>query len=432
MHGVTVARSGPGLPPPAFFRRGSKIGEREFTGLLAMTMATTALSIDIMLPAFPEIREALGLAPGSTAVSGMVTAFFLGLAVAQIPAGLLADRFGRKAVLHLGMGLYLIGVIGALLAPSLSWMLVARFVWGMGAGGPRVVSMAIVRDRYVGDEMARIMSTVMVVFLLVPVVAPTIGSALLVVGSWQLVFGFCAVAGTALNLWALRLPETLRPENQRALRIRPVIEGAMVVLRSRETVLLGLALTAMMGSFMAYLASAEVILDETFGLASAFPLVFGVLAIGMGVANLVNGRIVERVGMWRILRIVLRAYLVVSAAMVILAFATEGRPPAWLFLPVLGACVATHSLATPNVNSAAMHPVGAVAGIASALLGAISMAGGSLLGSVVDSAFDGTVRPLSIAFLASAVVALTAFSAAHRSVLVNPEPVLVAAPSAGD
>ena len=422
----------PERSPPAFFRRGSNIGQREFTVLLAMIMATTALSIDIMLPAFPEIREALGLAPGSTSVSGLLTAFFLGMAAAQIPAGLLADRYGRKVVLHLGMVLYLIGAVGALLAPSLGWMLIARFVWGVGAGGPRGVSMAIVRDRYSGDQMARVMSMVMAMFLLVPVVAPTIGSALLTVGSWQLVFGFCAVVGVALNLWALRLPETLRPENERPLRIRPVLEGAMVVLRSRETVLLGLALTAMMGSFFSYLASAEVIIDETFGMSSAFPLIFGGVAIGMGVANLVNGRIVERVGMWSILRIVLRAYFVISAAMVVIAFTTGGRPSPWLFLPVLGACVATHSLATPNVNSAAMHPVGAVAGMASALLGAISMAGGSLLGSVVDTAFDGTVRPLSIAFLASAVVALGAFRAAHRSVLIRSEPVLVLSPSVGD
>lgn len=382
--------------------------------MLAMTMAMTALAIDVMLPAFPEIREAVGLAPDSPDVSGLVTVFFLGMAIAQIPAGLLADRFGRKPVLRIGLLLYAAGAIGTLLAPSLGWMLLARFLWGVGAGGPRVVAMAIVRDRYSGDQMARMMSAVMAMFILVPVIAPSIGSLLLLLGPWQLVFGFCAVAATALNVWTARLPETLHPEHRRPLRLRPVIEGARVVLRTRETVLLGLALTAVMASFMSYLASAELIIDETLGLADAFPLIFGALAVGMGIATFTNGRFVERIGMWTMLRWVLSAYVAVTAIVLVVALATDGTPSPALFLPVLALSLANHSLLVPNLNSAAMQPVGNVAGMASALLGTVSIAAGSLIGSRIDQAFDGTVRPLSIAFFVSSIVALTCFTAARR------------------
>lgn len=382
--------------------------------MLAMTMAMTALAIDIMLPAFPEIREAVGLASDSPDVSGLVTVFFLGMAIAQIPAGLLADRFGRKPVLRIGLLLYVAGAIGTLLAPTLGWMLVARFLWGLGAGGPRVVAMAIVRDRYSGDQMAKMMSAVMAMFILVPVIAPSIGSLLLLLGPWQLVFGFCAVAATALNVWTARLPETLHPEHRRPLRLGPVVEGARVVLRTRETVLLGLALTAVMASFMSYLASAELIIDETLDLAGAFPLIFGALAVGMGIATFTNGRFVERVGMWTMLRWVLTTYVGVTAIVLVVALTTGGTPSPVVFLPLLALSLANHSLLVPNLNSAAMQPVGNVAGMASALLGTVSIAAGSLIGSRIDQAFDGTVRPLSIAFFVSSIVALICFTAARR------------------
>jgi DHA1 family bicyclomycin/chloramphenicol resistance-like MFS transporter len=392
-----------------------ELGRREFAVMLAMTMAMTALAIDIMLPAFADIRAVVGLPADSPDVAQLVTAFFLGLALAGVPAGLLADRFGRKPVLHVGLVLYALGAVGTLLAPSLGWMLAARFCWGLGAAGPRVVAIAIVRDRYRGTAMARVMSTVMAMFILVPVIAPSIGALLLRLGPWQLVFGFCAVAATALNVWAMRLPETLRPEHRRPLRLGPIVEGAAVVVRTRQTVLLGLAMTATMAAFMSYLASAELIIDETFGLGDHFALIFGVIAAGMGVATFTNGRIVGGLGMWRVLQGGLATYTLLSVAVLTVAVATDGRPSAALFLPLLAVLLANHSLLIPNINSAAMEPVGAVAGTAAALLGAVTTLGGSLIGARVDQAFDGTIRPLAVAFVVSATVASACFAGARRA-----------------
>ena len=174
--------------------------------MLALIMAMNAIAIDIMLPAFPEIREATGLTPDSAEVGQLVTAFFLGMALSQVPAGVLADRFGRKPVLHVGLVVYALGAVGAMLAPTLGWMLVARFVWGLGAGGPRVVAIATVRDRFRGDQMARVMSTVMAMLILAPFIAPSFGSLLMAIGPWQLVFGAPRRGAIVLNVWALRLP----------------------------------------------------------------------------------------------------------------------------------------------------------------------------------------------------------------------------------
>ena len=409
---VTIPRElGVASEAPA---RLTSIGSRELAIMLASSMAMTALAIDIMLPAFADIREALGLAADSSAVGQLVTAFFLGLAVAQIPAGVLADRFGRKPVLRIGLLLYAAGAVGTLLAPSLGWMLMARFVWGLGAGGPRVVAIAIVRDRYSGDQMAQVMSMVMAMFLVVPVVAPSLGALLLLIGPWQLVFGFCAVAATAVNVWAGRLPETLAAEHRRPLGLRPTVDGARAVLRSRQTVLLGIALTALMAAMTSFLAGIELIIDETFGLVDAFPFIFGALASAMGIASLVNGRFVEHVGMWNVLRVTTVSYVTIAAIVLGVAIAADGEPAPWLYLPLLSLLLANQSLVLPNLNSAAMQPVGAVAGTASAMLGAASIAVGALIGAAVAQTFDGTVRPLATAFLVSGVVALVCFVAARR------------------
>lgn len=190
-----------------------------------MSMAMTALAIDVMLPAFADIRESMDLPANSPDVSGLITAFFLGLAVAQIPAGVLADRYGRKPVLRIGLVLYTLGAVGTMFAPSLGWMLVARFLWGLGAGGPRVVAIAIVRDRYSGDQMARMMSLVMAMFILIPVIAPSIGSLLLVFGPWPTVFGFCAVASSLVALACFTVARR-GPQVEITTAVEPVPEPA--------------------------------------------------------------------------------------------------------------------------------------------------------------------------------------------------------------
>ena len=381
------------------------IGRGELIGLLAMSMALAALGIDVVLPAFPEIRADLGLAAGAPEVTRVVTAYFLGLGAGTLLYGPLADRFGRKPTLYAGYAVYALGALAATLAPSLGLVLAARFVWGLGAAGPRVVTMAVIRDTFEGEQMSRAMSFVMAVFILVPVFAPSVGAVVADAASWRFLFGGCLVASAAVALWAIRLPETLHPEHRLALRPERIARAARLVVTTRVTIAHAAAQTILYGAFASWLASSEVIVGTTFGREGLFPVVFGGLAAVMGGAMLANARVVERVGTAELARRVLRAYLAIAAGLAALALVTDGRPPLPLFLVAMAAMLSAHALLIPNFNTIAMAPMAAVAGTASSVIGALQVAGGALVGAFIDSRFDGTVRPLALSFLACGAVA---------------------------
>lgn len=387
--------------PPGRVRAGTV----EFTLLLAATMATTALAIDILLPAFGAIRTDLGLSADSTAVSGLITAFLLGVAGAQLVFGALADRFGRRPVLLWGLGLYIVGAVASALAPNLPLMIAARFVWGVGAAGPRVAALAVVRDSFEGERMARAMSSIMAIFILVPVVAPALGALLVRVGPWQLVFWTCAAMAVAVGFWTRRLPETLREENRRTLGARDLAAAVRTVVTHRSTLLHTFALTALFAGFVSYLATSELIVEEVLGLEGKFPLVFGAVAAVMGVSMLLNRRLVETVGLDRLISYGLAVYLLIAAVLLVTTLAVGGHPAWWVFVPLAGLLFGTHALLLPNLNSAAMRPMGEVAGLAAAVIGTISTALGALGGAVIDSFFDGSLTPLCIGFLACGVIA---------------------------
>jgi MFS transporter, DHA1 family, multidrug resistance protein len=396
------------------------LGRVEFTSLLAMSMALAALGIDVMLPAFGAIRADLGLPADSTAVAGLVTAYFVGLAVGQIGYGPVADRFGRRPALYAGYAIYLVAALASTLAPTLPLLLASRFVWGLGAAGPRVVTLAVIRDSYDGDRMARAMSFVMAVFILVPILAPSLGAVIVSLGSWRWVFGACAVAVAAVALWAVRLPETLRPENRRELTFRGVGQAARFIVSERQTVAYGMGMTALYGVFASYLASSEIIFGETFDQAARFPVIFGGLAAVMGGAMLVNARIVGRFGTRPLAHAVLLAYVGAAGALVALGAVTGGRPPLPLFLVGLALMLSGHALLIPNFNTIALAPMASVAGTASSVLGSVQIAVGAAVGALIDQSFDGTVLPISVAFLALGIVALGLILWAERGRLFRP------------
>ncbi len=387
--------------------RARRLGRVELTFLLAMSMALGALGIDVLLPAFPALRETLGLPPNSTVVAGVVTTYLLGLAVGQLIYGPLADRYGRRPVMLVGFAVYFLGAVWSALSGSLAMLLVARFVWGFGGAGPRVLSVAVIRDSYEGERMARVMSFVMAVFIMVPVVAPTLGAALLDIGGWRGLFVACALIGVALAVWAgIRLPETLRPEMRLELSPAALKRTFRTVVTNRVTVGYTLSLTMMLGAFISWIASSEIIIAEVFGLRDWFPIVFGGLAAVLGVGMLANGVAVGRFGIRRVVRAVFAGYIAATVALGVLAAATGGHPPFWAFATVLAATLWCHALLIPNLNTLAMAPMGAVAGTASSVIGAVSTAGASIIGAVIDNLFDESVLPLSIAFVVCGLAAL--------------------------
>ncbi len=298
-------------------------------------MASAAISIDLILPAFGEIRSDLGLAPGSAATAGLVTAFFLGMAVGPIPFGLLADRFGRRWILLATCVLFVGGAVGAAVVPSLHWMLWARFVWGLGAAGLRVIAVATIRDRFVADDMAREMAFAMAVFICVPVVAPALGAGLIKVMPWRGTFLICAGFGVIIALWSLRLPETLPVERRQPLQVRQVGIATMAMVRSRPALVYTLCSVVIFGAFSSYLATSERIIGDVFHRASWFPYVFGGTAVLMGLSSMAVGRNVQRIGLDRLIRWAMVAFTAVSVAMYVLSLASGGTPSFWPFLILL-------------------------------------------------------------------------------------------------
>jgi DHA1 family bicyclomycin/chloramphenicol resistance-like MFS transporter len=389
--------------------RRARPGSREFLAIVALCMAMAALSIDLMLPAFPEMRETFGLDEGATEISLVLTGFFVGLGFGQLVYGPLSDRFGRKRVLYAGIAVYVIGAAASTRAGSLGAFVACRVVWGFGAACPRSLALAIVRDTFEGDRMARAMSNVMATFILVPVVAPSIGAGLLAIGSWQLTLWVpvgMAVLLTALI--ALRLPETLPPEKRRSVAPGALVGAAGTVVRNRQTMAFCVASTFLFGIMTAYVGSTQVIVEEVFDADDLFPFIFGALAIGLALGSLLAARLVTRMGLARLVRFG-ALYAVTSAAVLAaVAITTDGHPPLWLFVVASGLMLPSVTALVPNTNTAAMAPLGHVAGMAAAVIGTVSTIGGALLGGIVDEAFDGSVVPFSVGALVFATAACCA------------------------
>lgn len=383
-----------------------RMGSKELLALVSATMAFGAMGIDFMLSAFDEIRVDFDLAVDSTQTSRIVTVYLLGAAFGQILYGPLADRFGRKPTLYAGAAVYILGAAGSALAPSFDLLLASRFVWGVGAAGARVVAVSIVRDRFEGAAMASAMSNVMAVFVLVPIVAPSLGAVIIAIAPWRAVFWSCVVFAVVIVLWSLRLRETLDPANVRALRPTLIAKGYWQVARTPVTFGYTMASVFVQASFTTYLASAELFIAQVFDREGQFPVIFGLVAILFGVAAIINGRIVERLG---IDAVVTRAYVALAVLLGLLGIVTitqSGRPNFWVFMPLLGLTLACFMFMMPNLNSAAMEPVGAIAGSGSALTGAARIGLGAILGGIFAERISSSVTPL-----VATIALMTALSA---------------------
>lgn len=405
--------------PRATGRPKLAIGSKGFVAVLSMCMAVTALGVDTILPAYADIRESLGLAEDANEVTGLVTFYLMGNSLGLLPAGLVSDRFGRKAVMWGGLTIYVLGAVASILAPTLTTMFVARFIWGVGGAGPRVAALAAIRDGFEGEKMARQMSFVMAVFLLVPAIGPTLSAGILAVGPWQAVFWMCATAAVVVMVLVTMLPETLPPQSRRPLAARSIWRSTRTVLATPGTVWYLVSLTALFGAFMSYLASSELIVDQTFGLASWFPAFFGGIALVMLCAMLLNSRLVEGLGLTRLIRLTFVLSLTAVGALFLLALVTDGEPPFWLFVVLVAAVLFFQQMLIPNLNSAAMRPLAEVAGTGTAILNMVSGAVGAVIAEVINRQFDGTIFPFSIGFVVAAVIAVAAWVMAERAA---PEP----------
>ena len=384
----------------------------EFIALMAALMAINAWAIDVMLPALPYMGEALGVTSENER-QYVISTYMLGMGIAVLGFGPLTDRFGRRAPLLVGMGIYIVAAIAAIFAPSFAVLLVLRFIQGMGAASVRVIATAVVRDRYSGREMAEVMSLTFMVFMAIPIVAPGIGQVLLLTGPWQFIFIFMGGLAAVFWLWTyIRLPETLPISARRPLSFSAVFKGFVIVFTNRAAFAYGLAGMFLFGALFGFISSSQQVYVDIYGLGVYFPVAFAAMAGLMAVSSFTNSRIVRRFGMRRLSHGAVLSFTLFSS--VWLAFALSGFLPLWLFFSLLAIVMFSFGWAASNMNSLSMEPLGAVAGTASAVFGFIQTVGGALIGGYIGQLFDGTTVPAATGYVLMGILALICILVAEK------------------
>lgn len=389
----------------------------EFVALVALMMGLTSFAIDNLLPAFDVLRAAFAVADPNHAQL-TVYVYMIAFALGQFVYGPVSDMIGRRPALLAGLVIFAAGCVLAIAATSFSLLLAARAIQGVGSAAARVLAVTIVRDRFVGRDMARVMSLTMMVFLIVPIFAPAIGSLLLALGGWRTIFAATLGLGVLLAAWfGRRMPETLHPEHRFPFSLAQVVKALRLTVTTRVSIGYATGVGLMMGCLMAYIGSAQQILETSvYGLGPVFSLYFGVIAALMGVGSLVNSRLVRRLGMRRMGHAGLCGFAFVAAVQLAGALAFGGHPPLAWFVSTVALNLMLFSLTVPNFNALAMEPLGTVAGTASSFIGAYTTLFGALCGLAVGQAFNGTVIPLAAGFviLSAACVAVVLWTEKGR------------------
>jgi len=384
-------------PPPGFV---------ESILLMALLISLTALSIDTMLPALPDIARDLGVRHAND-IQLIIPLLILGLSIGQLIFGPLSDSMGRKPVLIAGAAIYIAGCALCLFATSFPVMLAGRVLQGIGASGPRSVVIALIRDQYEGREMARMMSSIMSVFILIPAVAPAIGQGILMVASWRAIFGSLLVLTLIALAWFVsRQPETLPPRHRIPFSVREISRAFIVVFGTRMT--LGYTIVAgfVMGAFLGFLNSVQQIFQEIYRLDGRFPLYFAVLALSLGCASFLNSRIVIRYGMRTLTDRAMKTLAVLSVVYLSVVYAMGGVSPLWMLMTCLMAAFFCIGILFGNLNSIAMKPLGHVAGTASAVVGSLSSLIAVPLAIVIGRSYNGTTLPLITGFAVLSVLSI--------------------------
>lgn len=388
--------------------------ERELVALFALMMSLTALSMDAMLPAFPFIAESLAIVDYQK-TQWIVSAMILGMVFGEIFFGPLSDAIGRKKSILFGIVVYIVGSVVALMASSIEMFLLGRMIQGFGVAGPKIASRALIRDMYKGAAMARIMSFVMMVFILVPLLAPSVGQLVLQVADWRWIFGLLMMQATIAGVWLLlRQPETLAKENRIPLNRKRLMADVRIILARRDVMAFTVLLGCIFAGLMLHISTAQSLFQDVYQTGDRFPLFFAMLAIGSSIINFSNGKIVLRVGM---LRCVIGALAVLLSSSFLLLLATwyfDGVPPFVLFMGLGMVMFSCFGMVFGNVNAMAMEPLGNMAGLGASLISSLSSFLAIILSTLVGQFCHFTVTPLASGFVIFSIVALLMLKYGHQ------------------
>lgn len=375
---------------------------------MAVLISLVALSIDAMLPALPAIGRDLGTTDPNQAQL-VLTALFLGLSVGQVFYGPLSDSIGRKPAVYIGLVLFIAGCVLSVAATNFETMLAGRVLQGLGAAGPRVVTMALVRDMFQGRAMARTMSFIMMVFIMIPAAAPALGQLIQAWFEWRAIFGsFLIIALIGLVWFWLRQTETLPKEARVPFSVGSIVQGILETLRNRAA--FGYTVTGglVFGSFIGFLVSAQQVFQQTYSTGDRFPAYFAMLALAVGTASFFNGRVVMRFGMRALSKWALQVMCALSLAFTVYIWLSAGTPNFVVFMAYMMTSFFCFGLLLANLQSLAMEPLGHIAGVAAGVVSSVTTFMSLILGTLIGQAFDGTITPLIAGLTALALLSLAA------------------------
>lgn len=380
----------------------------EFIVMLAFMVSIVAMATDIMLPALSMIGEDLRVGDPND-VQLVVSSLFFGFSVGQLVVGPISDTYGRKPVIFVGYFVFVVGCILSISSTDLATMLTGRFLQGVGAAAPRIVSTSLIRDGYVGRAMARIMSIIMSVFILVPAIAPSIGQGVILVLPWRYTFVVLLAMAVVAAVWfGVRQPETLARENRRALSLSNLVAGTIEVLSIRTVFGYTISMGFIFGAFLSYLGASRQIFQDALNVGDMFAIYFGVAALALGAASLLNSMLVMRLGMRLLTHWALVALVLLSGAFFAVFQSLDGQPSVSLFMTWQLAAFFCVGILFGNLNALAMEPLGHIAGLGAALIGSISTFISLPFGWLIGQMYDGTVLPLVGGFFSLGLAALIA------------------------
>ncbi|MGB0847618.1 MAG: multidrug effflux MFS transporter [Thiolinea sp.] len=390
-------------------------GLTEFVILVALLSSLTALAIDGMLPALPEIGRELGVSHDNQPQL-VLSVLFLGLALGQLFIGPLSDSMGRKPLIYGGLSLFGFGCLLSMFATDFNTMLIGRFLQGLGAASPRIITMALVRDCYRGREMARIMSLTQLIFILVPMLAPALGQGVMWLSGWRAIFTSFLLLAVGIVLWfGLRMPETL-PEDKRT---KLTWSGQLLAIRSvmshRQTIGYTVMTGFVFAAFLGYLNSSQQILQQQYQLGPQFPLYFALLAFAIGAAGFANAKLVLKYGMKRLVTIAIVTTIILAAGFILIALLYQGHPPFWWFIVYVALTFVSVGILFGNLNALAMEPLEIHAGMGASIIGSLSTFMSIPLGTMVGLWYDETVIPLVTGFLVFGLLAYLTMWLTERS-----------------
>ncbi len=397
------------------------MGRPEFIALMAFLMALNALAIDIMLPGLQQIGSALNVT-NENHRQYVVSAYLIGFGIAQLFYGPVADRFGRRKPMLFGLGVYVVSSLAVTLVPSFGALLVLRFMQGLGSAAMRVITISVVRDVFGGRQMAEVMSLIMMVFMVIPVVAPGTGQVIMLLGHWHLIFVFMAAVATLVGCWMyIRLPETLSPVDVRPFTARSILGGFRIVLTDRVALCYTLASTFIFGALFGFINSAQQIYVGIYHLGTWFPVAFAGVATFMALSSFVNSRLVGRFGMRRLSHASLLGFISITFVWLLIQVFGPQPMPFPLFFVLFALAMFQFGWIGSNFNSLAMEPLGHVAGTASSVLGFMGTVGGSLIGAAIGQAYDGTALPMVAGYFTVSLIGLVFVLIAEKGRLFRPQ-----------